>query len=506
MFTHFQPPFNENRLGVINIFLRRIFIKYRKFLFSINFLNIRKGSSYGMGMKIPRILLSGTSSRAGKTVVSIGLMRALVNRGYVVQPYKIGPDFIDPSFHLFATQRYSRNVDGFMMQRKDMLETIQRNSKGADIAVIEGTMGLYDSHNALDEQGSTAEASKILRTPVILIANVERIARTAAPFVLGYKLFDPGVNIRGVILNRVGSERHAHKARLAVEKLADMRVVGVIPRDEKIEIPERHLGLVPAFEKDDIEALFDGLAGIVEKYVDIDSLIDVAEAAPEMPEQKENPLFNPQEKFDVKVGVVRDKAFTFYYQDVIDALAANSREVKYVDALKDEKLPDVDALYIGGGFPEVFAEELQGNSSFRGDVREFCESGRPVYAECGGLMYLGEKLITKDGRRFDMAGFLPLDTLMQEKFQALGYARRVGIKDNPISRTGDTLVGHEFHYSRVKLKEGVRFAYKTTRGNGVDGEHDGILKKNTLAGYLHLHVLSYPAMIENFLSMAEKSE
>jgi cobyrinic acid a,c-diamide synthase len=473
-------------------------------LFSINFLNIRKGSSYDM--RIPRILLTGTSSRAGKTVLSIGLMRALVNRGYVVQPYKIGPDFIDPSFHLFATQRYSRNVDGFMMRREDMLETFQRNSKGADIAVIEGTMGLYDSHNALDEKGSTAEASKILKAPVVLIANVERIARTAAPFVLGYKLFDPGVDIRGVILNRVGSERHADKAKLAVEKLADMRVIGVMPRDQRITIPERHLGLVPAFERGDIEALFDRLAGIVEEYIDVDSIIDIAETAPKMRRQGNNALFNPSAKFDVTVGVMRDKAFTFYYQDVIDALAANSREIKYIDALKDEKLPAIDALYIGGGFPEVFAEELEANDSLRDEVRAFCDSGKPVYAECGGLMYLGERLITKDGRSYEMAGFLPLDTRMMEKFQALGYARRAATMDNPISRRGDMLVGHEFHYSRVKLKGEVKYAYKTTRGRGVDGEHDGILKKNTLAGYLHLHVLSYPRMVENFLSLAEKTK
>ena len=454
-------------------------------------------------MRIPRIMLTGTSSRAGKTVVSIGLMRALVNRGYVVQPYKVGPDFIDPSFHLFATQRYSRNLDGFMMRREDMLETFQRNRKGADIAVIEGTMGLYDSHNALDEKGSTAEASKILKTPVILIANVERIARTAAPFIMGYKLFDPAVDIRGAILNHVGSERHAKKVKLAVEKLADMRVIGVMFRDQRISIPERHLGLVPAFERSDIDTLFDRLAEIMEEYIDIDGIIDLAETAPKMRRQRENNLFNPTKKFDVTVGVMRDNAFTFYYQDVIDALAANSRKIMFIDALKDEKLPDVDALYIGGGFPEVFAEDLENNGSLRGDVRDFCDSGKPVYAECGGLMYLGERLITKDGRSYEMAGFLPLDTKMMERLQALGYSRRTAIMDNPISRRGDALVGHEFHYSRVTLKDKVKYAYKTTRGRGVDGEHDGILKKNTLAGYLHLHVLSYPKMLENFLSMAE---
>ncbi|MDP6459261.1 MAG: hydrogenobyrinic acid a,c-diamide synthase (glutamine-hydrolyzing), partial [Candidatus Hydrothermarchaeota archaeon] len=279
----------------------------------------------------------------------------------------------------------------------------------------------------------------------------------------------------------------------------------VMPRDPGISIPERHLGLVPAFERSDIEALFDRLAEIMEEYIDIDGIIDIAETAPKMRRQRENNLFNPPNKFDVRVGIMRDNAFTFYYQDVIDALAANSRKITFIDAFKDEKLPDVDALYIGGGFPEVFAEELESNESLKGDVREFCDSGKPVYAECGGLMYLGERLITKDGRSYEMAGFLPLVTKMMKKFQALGYAKRTATVDNPISMKGDALVGHEFHYSRVKLNGEVKYAYKTTRGRGIDGKHDGILKKNTLAGYLHLHVLSYPKMVENFLSMAENT-
>lgn len=453
-------------------------------------------------MRIPRILLTGTSSRAGKTVISIGLMCALVKRGYRVQPYKIGPDFIDPSFHFFATGRVSRNLDGYMMTPRDMLGTFQRNFQDADIAVIEGTMGLYDSHDAVDEKGSTAEASKILKTPVILIANVERIARTAAAFVLGYKLFDRKVDIRGVILNRLGNPRHAAKARSAVEELAKMRVLGVVPRDARVEIPERHLGLVPAYEKKNIQALFDALAEIVERHVDVDALIEIAKAAPELKEVRENRVFNPEGKFNVTLGVVKDKAFTFYYQDVIDAFAARC-SISYINALEDSALPEVDALYIGGGFPEVFASRLEKNASLREDIREFCDSGKPVYAECGGLMYLGEKLVTKEGE-YEMVGFLPLDTRMQRRFQALGYARRVAVRDNPICRRGDVLVGHEFHYSKVVVKDKVEYAYETRRGRGVDGVHDGILKKNTLAGYLHLHVLSYPGMIRNFLSHAVK--
>ncbi len=454
-------------------------------------------------MKIPRILFTGTSSRAGKTVISIGLMRALSKRGYKVQPYKIGPDFIDPGFHYFATGRVSRNLDGYMMSPEDLMETFQRNFRGADIAVIEGTMGLYDSHNALDQKGSTAEASKILRSPVILIANVERIARTAAALVLGYKLFDRDVDIQGVLLNRVGSERHAGKVHAAVEKLAGMRVVGVVPRDPDILIPERHLGLVPAHERKGLEDLFDYLAEVVEEHVDVDAIIQIAEDAQELEEVDENRVFHPSRKYGVRIGVVKDAAFNFYYQDVIDALDAASRGVRYVDAINDAALPEVDALYIGGGFPEVFARELEENSTMRDEIRDFCEDGRPVYAECGGLMYLGRKLITPRGRH-DMVGFLPLDTKMMQRFQALGYARRIALRESPIARKGDVLLGHEFHYSRVKVRDRVEYAFKTARGKGVDGVHDGVMKKNTVAGYLHFHVLAYPRMVDNFLGLAEE--
>ncbi|MEE8358136.1 MAG: cobyrinate a,c-diamide synthase [Candidatus Hydrothermarchaeales archaeon] len=459
-----------------------------------------------MTVRIPRILLSGTSSRAGKTIISVGLMRALKNRGYRVQPFKVGPDFIDPSFHLFATGTYSRNLDSYMMTGENIQESFQRNAKDADIAVIEGVMGLYDSHNGLDEKGSTGEVAKILEAPVILIANIERISRTAAAFVMGYKEFDRDVNIEGVILNRTGSKRHSEKARLAVEKLAKMNVLGVMPRDEDVMVPERHLGLTPAYERDQLEKLFEKLAEFIEEYLDVDQIIEIASKAPELEEQEENPLFHPEEKFDINLGIIRDKAFTFYYQDNIDAFKANGAKIKYIDSLNDPKLPEVDALYIGGGFPEVFAKQMEDNTNFREDVNDFCSQGRPVYAECGGLMYLGERATTMDGKSYEMVGFLPIETQMQKKFQALGYTRYDVIKDNPISKVGDSLVGHEFHYSKIKLKDRVDLVYKAQRGRGVDGEYDGILKKNTLASYLHLHVLSHPSMIERFLRLAEKTK
>ncbi|MFQ6105826.1 MAG: cobyrinate a,c-diamide synthase [Candidatus Hydrothermarchaeaceae archaeon] len=454
-------------------------------------------------MKMPRIVLSGTSSRAGKTVVSIGLMQALRKRGYKIQPFKIGPDFIDPSFHLFATGRHSRNLDSFMMGERDIRQSFQRNAEGADIAVIEGTMGLYDSHDALEEKGSTAEVSKMLKTPVILIASVERISRTAAAFVLGYKLFDKNVDIKAVILNRVGSKRHAEKARVAVEKLAGMKVVGTMPRNSEIEVPERHLGLVPAYESEKTKLDFARLARLIEEYVDVDKIIKIAKGAPALKNVAPNPIYSPKNKYNVRLGIFRDKAFSFYYQDTIDAFAANGAKITYIDSMKDKHLPRVDALYIGGGFPEVFSEYLEANASLRKEVYNFCDSGKPVYGECGGLMYLGEKVITKDGE-YEMVGFLPIETKMEEKFQALGYVIHRAIKDNPISRRGDVLLGHEFHNSSVRLLGEVEYVCETKRGKGIDGKREGILKNNTLAGYMHLHVFSYPRMIENFLGTASK--
>jgi len=451
-------------------------------------------------MEIPRILISGTSSRAGKTVISLGIMRALRNRGYKVQPFKIGPDYIDPSYHHFATGQKSRNIDGFMMDSQDMVEVLARGSRGRDVAVIEGTMGLYDSHNAVDPRGSTAEASKILGSPVIMVANIERISRTAAPFVLGYKLFDPEVDIAGVILNRAGNPRHAYKAKRAVEELADMRVVGLVPRDKGLTIPERHLGLVPAYERSRVDELFDSLARVVEENVDVDRLIEIARGAAPLENYRPNPLFEPREA-RLKLGVALDRAFTFYYQDNLDALASGGAEIVPLDTLGQKKLPRLDALYIGGGFPEVQARELEKNKGLRQDIYKFCTSN-PCYGECGGLMYLGETITTREGEEYEMAGVLPLKTEMKKKFQALGYVRARANQDSLIAREGALLVGHEFHHSRVVPTEELNLAYDVHRGRGLLDGKDGVLQGKTLASYLHLHVLSYPQMVKNFLSSA----
>ncbi|WP_290723804.1 cobyrinate a,c-diamide synthase [Archaeoglobus sp.] len=450
-------------------------------------------------MDIPRVVIAGTSSKVGKTMISIGLMRLLVSRGYKVQPYKVGPDFIDPGFHHLATGRYSRNLDSFMLSRQAILETFVRNFKGADIAIIEGKTGLYDSSDAINEKGSVAEVSKILKAPVVLVANVERLNRTAAAIMLGYKLFDPDVRLEGAILNRVGSERHAGKVKKAVEKLAGIRVLGVVPR-KKVKMPYRHLGLVTAYEREDMDELLDSIAEIVEKHVDVDAILEIAEKAPPLDAVLDES--EPEKKKHVRIGVFRDQVFSFYYQDNLDELSKYA-ELVFLNSLEDKKLPDVDALYIGGGFPEVYANELEKNKKLRGEIYEFCQSGKPVYAECGGLMYLGESLETSEGE-FEMVGFLPLKTKMYEKFQAQGYSIYRASKPCIIARRNQKIVGHEFHYSKPTLTGKADFAFRVERGFGIDGGRDGIMKENTIGCYIHVHFLSDRSIARRFVKKAKK--
>ncbi|MFQ5887216.1 MAG: cobyrinate a,c-diamide synthase [Candidatus Hydrothermarchaeales archaeon] len=444
-------------------------------------------------LKIPRIVIGGTSSGAGKTVFSIGLMRALKTRGMEVAPFKVGPDYIDPMYHKAAVGRPSRNLDGFMMNASVVLKSFARGYEGADIAVVEGVMGLFDSHDSVDEKGSTAQIAKILGAPVILVADVERIARTAAAFAHGFKSFDENLNIAGVVLNRVGSTRHKRKVKTAIERLAGLEVVGALPKDALLHVPERHLGLVPIHEVDEDIAT---LASFVEEHVDLGRILEIAKTADRvrLPEKREI----QNKRSGKRIGVVYDSAFRFYYAETLSQISSMATPV-FIDALEDKKLPEVDVLYIGGGFPEVFVRELEKNTSLRNDIYEFCASGNKVYGECGGLMYLGKKIVTKEGE-FEMVGFLPITTEMQNKYVGMGYTINHVEKDNPLSRRGEVIVGHEFHHSRVKLNGKAEFVYRTERGVGIDGKHDGIMKNNVLASYMHVHPLGYRDMVKNLIS------
>jgi cobyrinic acid a,c-diamide synthase len=384
------------------------------------------------------------------------------------------------------------------MSKSDMLNTFQRASLDADIAIIEGVMGIYDSLDSTSDVGSTSSVAKTLKTPTILVVSGERKARSIAAEVLGYLSFDRDVRFEGIIINKVDGQRHVTKVREAIQSHVKVPVLGCLPRDEDISISCRHLGLVPAVEEEGAKRTVSKLADFMERHVDLQKLFKIARRAPSLPdvlsvEQRQ------VAKGGFKVGVLYDKAFSLYYADNLDALREQGAEVKLIDAFKDQALPpELDGLYIGGGFPELYAEQLETNDGLRKAVLEFAERGKPIYAECGGLMFLSKRMISSEGLSYEMVGFFDADVIMLKKRQAHGYVQASVIHDNLISNRGDVIRGHEYHHSKLILHEKPKLAYKLLRGVGVDGEHDGLMKQRVLASYLHVHVASHPKLFENF--------
>jgi cobyrinic acid a,c-diamide synthase len=345
------------------------------------------------GFNIPRIIIAGAYSGTGKTTVSTALMGILKNRGLHVQAFKVGPDYIDPSYHTLITGKPCRNLDAWMVSLDGLIEIFERGTRNADVAVIEGVMGLYDGFSGLDETGSTSQIAKLLRCPVILVIDVHDMARTAAPLVLGYKNFDQNVHLAGIILNRVGNSTHAKWCKEAIETVTGVPVVGALSINKAIAMPERHLGLIPTLERKMMDSFFSKLENFVQANVDVDKIIEIAKSAGELPEAAN--MIYPAKNYAKKVtiGVALDEAFNFYYQDNIDLLEAYGARVKFFSPIHDRSLPtDVDGLYLGGGFPEMLPKELEANKNMRRIVKESAESGMPIYAECGGLMYLTESI------------------------------------------------------------------------------------------------------------------
>lgn len=457
-------------------------------------------------IKAPRVVVAGIGSGVGKTIISAAIMHALKNLGYNVSGFKIGPDFIDPSYHEAVLGRKSRNLDSFLMSRRSIVESFSRAfaEENADMAIIEGVMGLYDGIDYKSEKASTAEVAKILKAPVLLVCDAKKVARSIAAIVLGYKLFDRNVNIRGVILNNVGSERHAEKLEKAIKSYCGLEVIGAIPRNSALKIPERHLGLIPAYElrKEIKEA-----CRIAAEHLNLGKIISIAEDAGEIEASiaKSKRGNKRERKEKIRAGIIYDSIFRFYYAETIEEIASKAEKVFFINALKDKKLPDIDLLYIGGGFPEVFAEKLEKNNSLRNAIYDFCNSNKPCYAECGGLMYLGNAIETKEKEEFAMVGFLPLKTEMHTKPLALGYAKYEVIRDNIVSGKGEIIKGHEFHYSKaILLDKSINFAYRAIRGNGIANGKDGIMLGNTLASYIHLHPLGYKKMVDNLIKSAQR--
>ena len=436
-----------------------------------------------------RVLISAAHKSSGKTTVSIGLCAALNTRGHSVQPFKKGPDYIDPMWLTQASGRPCRNLDLYLMDREEVLSTFIRNS--SEFNLVEGNKGLYDGL-ALDGTNSNAALAKVLDLPVVLVIDARGMTRGIAPLILGYQAFDKDINIAGVILNNLGGSRHESKLREVITHYTDVPVIGAIQHDERLTIIERHLGLMPSSESNESSARIKALGAAIENQVDLDKLLSLSRREPlKLPQTATISAFPSPVK--VRVGIAQDRAFGFYYADDIEALVQAGAEIVPFDTTRDARLPPVDALFIGGGFPEVFAAELEANSSMRSDIRHAIDSGMPAYAECGGLMYLSRQISYK-GRTHAMVGAVPGDVVMHNKPVGRGYVHLTENSQHPWRTPNEPeqmIKAHEFHYSSLEnLPSDAKFAYQVSRGHGIDGKHDGYLRNNLLASYTHLRSVS----------------
>jgi cobyrinic acid a,c-diamide synthase len=434
------------------------------------------------------ILISAAHKSSGKTTVSVGLAAALAGKGLNVQTFKKGPDYIDPMWLSRATHKACRNLDYYTMSNEEILATYARFSQPADFSLIEANKGLYDG---LDLEGgnSNAALATLLKAPVILVIDARGMTRGIAPLILGYQAFDPALNIAGVILNKVGGLRHERKLRTIIEHYTNVPVLGAVHKDQRLEIPERHLGLTPSNEAPEADAKIAAIATLIESQVDLDAIRAIAEKAAKSPTPAQSP--RKQAEADLTIGIARDSAFGFYYPGDLEALEDAGAKLVNIDMTEDSSLPAIDGLFIGGGFPETRMNALQANQSMRDAVRQAINGGLPAYAECGGLMYLARSL-TWNGATCAMAGVIPGDIVMHEKPQGRGYVRLRETGNGPwplISAGGqrEEIPAHEFHYSSLENLEGEPvFAYEVVRGHGIDGKYDGLIYNNLLAGYAHL--------------------
>lgn len=453
----------------------------------------------------PRIIVAALKGGSGKTILSLGLTSAWRGMGHRVAAFKKGPDFIDSGWLSFAAGRPCYNLDPFLMNPEQIVNSLLLNSAGADISVIEGNRGLFDGLD-LDGCCSTGELGKIIKSPVVLIVDVTMATRTVAALVMGCQKFDPELRISGVILNRVAGLRQESLAKNAVEQYCGLPVVGAVPKLKQNIFPERHMGLVPHLESDYAEKAIAWARDIAEKHLDLKALWNLAHEAPPLdypPEGKkeESGLVLPESP--PRIGVIRDKSFWFYYPENLDQMKKLGAHLVEINSLEDRELPAIDALYIGGGFPETQAQALADNVTFRASLKERIEEGLPVYAECGGLMYLGKALVV-EGNEFPMVGALPLSLMLEKKSQGHGYTILEVTDKNPYYPVGEVLKGHEFHYSKAVLhpSEDTRTVFKVLRGEGIDGQRDGLCRKNVLATYTHIHAGGNPEWAGRILAVA----
>jgi len=462
----------------------------------------------------PRLVISGLRGGSGKTILSVGIIAAWRNQGKNVTPFKKGPDYIDAGWLALAAGRPCYNLDTFLVSQNHIVDHFISRSGAGNMAVIEGNRGLYDS---IDPEGSTstAELAKLLKVPVILSVDATKITRTMAAVVAGCEQFDPEVHIRGVVLNRVAGTRHESILRRSIDAHCGIPVVGAVPKLKAEDFPERHMGLVPTPEHDWAKDSVDAAAEMAAKYLDLTTLASIASEAALTLEVSSEPMTPRSGETSgaptdpaagrPRIGIIRDSAFQFYYPENIDALTTAGADIVFFSPLEQTSVPPVDAIYIGGGFPETHAEVLADNIQFRQELKQLADKGLPIYAECGGLMYLGEELVLDEGR-FPMAGVLPIVYGFSKRPQGHGYTVFEVDQPNPFYEVGSRLTGHEFHYSKVLEYRGKDedMAFAMERGNGLVDGRDGAMVHNVLATYSHIHALGTPQWAEGLVRQAEK--
>lgn len=435
-----------------------------------------------------RFLISAAHKSSGKTTVSIGLCAALAARGHAVQPFKKGPDYIDPMWLGLAAGHACRNLDLYLMDNDDVVATFARHA--SEVNLVEGNKGLYDGL-ALDGSNSNAALAKLLDLPVVLVIDARGMTRGIAPLILGYQAFDKDIRIAGVILNNLGGKRHESKLRQVIEHYTDVPVIGAIQHDDRLSIVERHLGLMPSNESVAANAKIRQIGEAITEQVDLDKLLALSHTEA-VPIARTADILPMPAGEKVRIGIARDRAFGFYYADDLDALQAAGAALVPFDALQDAQMPEVDGLYIGGGFPEACAVELEANVTLRTAIKKAIENGLPTYAECGGLMYLSRS-IAYEGRNYEMVGAIPGDVVMHTKPIGRGYVHLREEASHPWPRPdvpARQIRAHEFHYSKlVNLPAEMRYAYQVERGYGIDGERDGLIIHNLLASYTHLRTI-----------------
>ena len=456
------------------------------------------------------LVIAGTHSGVGKTTITIGIMSALKKRGLSIQPFKVGPDFIDPGYHELVCKVPSRNLDSWMLDASYNRLLFLQHSRDKDIALVEGVMGLYDGSRDPREDGSTAHMAKLLKAPVILVVDARGMSGSAAAVVSGFEQYDKQIRIPGVILNRVGSKDHYVWLKQLIEEKSRARVLGYLPPDDTVRIPERHLGLLTTRENSLDRAFIRRITGLVERHIDLDLLVKMASPVafhgiPSQPAQARGGDFC--ESAPVRIAVAYDKAFCFYYQDNLDLLTDWGADLTYFSPLRDLSLPDdLDGMYLGGGYPELFAADLGANRELVKGIKRFADRGGTIYGECGGLMYLGRNIKGFDKKTHNMVGLFPFTTVMHTKLTALGYYTVTSRRSTILSTRGDTAKGHQFRYSSIEgIPPTTNRVFSLRKNSSSKVQREGFAFKNVLASYVHLHFGSNSTLARRFVASCKRS-